>query len=436
MIDAIASPWLPYAVLVSITAFARMRCGSWFAPAAFVGLVWSFFTGASLLVVDYPVPDRGMWMLVLLIVAVQLGAIVAHQLQPEGPSGNRVSDEVFDSLIAPCRRYALLCTAIALAGCAYFLFTSLEEFDLPFTPLSVLEVGAKWTLQRYDDILEPWSVRLLVTWFHPACLLGGILFTCSRRRIDRAIALTTLAPALFYGILTGARAVVLLGLTCWIGGYVAALCILSPALAMFTRGRVSLLLLTAAAMLGLFAGVDAIRDTSWSEDVVLDLHEQKLSNYIFGPPAAFASWYAHPDASEITWGTTTFAGPSDLLRIKQRTVGTYGAKLNLLGTESTNVYTFLRGLIEDFTEFGALIISAGVGGLAGWIYGRRYRNPRSRVFWLSMFFSVMLFSPLVSLFSFNGAVLAWVVGWFVLRKKRPSPATFALPFLAGPEAIR
>ena len=42
MIDAIASPWLPNAMFVLVTAFARLICENWFAPAASVGLVWSY----------------------------------------------------------------------------------------------------------------------------------------------------------------------------------------------------------------------------------------------------------------------------------------------------------------------------------------------------------------------------------------------------------
>ena len=248
MIDTIGSPWLAYAVLLIVTVAARLRCGSWFAPAAYVGMIWSFFTGASLSIVDYPIPGRGLWMLVVLIVAMQLGALIAHELHPQSRASLH-SDlpNAFDSLIVPCRRYALLCGAVALAGCVYLLFTSLDEFGLPFTPLGVLEVGARWTVLRYDDAFEPWSVRLLVTWFHPAGLLGGVLFALSRRRLDRAIGVATLLPALGYGVLIGARAAILLGLTCWIGGLVATLCVRDHGrLALFTAKRLSLLIVAAA----------------------------------------------------------------------------------------------------------------------------------------------------------------------------------------------
>ena len=50
---------LAYGLLVIVTLVARLRGGSWFAPAAIVGLVWTFFITGSLFVVDYPIPARG-----------------------------------------------------------------------------------------------------------------------------------------------------------------------------------------------------------------------------------------------------------------------------------------------------------------------------------------------------------------------------------------
>jgi oligosaccharide repeat unit polymerase len=432
MTDLVGSPWLAYSVLVIVTGISRMRCGSWFAPSAFVGMVWSFFTGASLAIADYSLPGRGLWMLVVLIVAVQLGALIAHELRPR--SNSAISSDpsnTFDSLIAPCRRYGVICTIVALLGCLYFLFTSIEEFGLEFTPLGVLEVGARWTLLRYDDVVEPWSVRLLVTWFHPAGLLGGVLFASSRKTRDRVIAVTTLLPAVFYGVLTGARAAILLGLTCWIGGYIASQCVRSrEQLTLFTGKRLALLLFTAVCMVGMFAAIDAIRATSWSQSLVLDIHEQKLSNYMLAPPAAFAEWYAHADVSTAEWGARTFAGEFDLLHLRTRIVGRHLDKSNVVGTETTNVYSLFRDLIEDFTPFCAVLIAAAVGGLAGWVYRDNFENARSALFWLSMFYAVFLYSPIVSLLSFNGAALAWLVGWFVLTRSKPRSSLLTLPQLA------
>ncbi len=439
MIDILGSPWMAYAVLVIVTVAARLRCGSWFAPGAFVGLVWSFFTGISLLVVDYPVPGRGLWILVLLIVAIQLGALIAHELQPHSSASSTPicpgSASALESSIRPCRRYGLLCTAVALAGCVYFLFTSLDEFGLSFTPLGVLEVGARWTVLRYDDAIEPWSVRLLVTWFHPAALLGGVLFACSRKRLDRVIGVVTLLPAVAYGVLTGARAAILLGLTCWIGGYVSTLCVRNCGrLAMFSPRRLALLLLAAACTVGMFASIDAVRDSGLLRAFVLEVNDQKLDNYMFGSPAAFANWYAQADVSRPEWGARTFAGEFGLLHLKERVLGKHLEAVNVVGTEETNVYTVFRDLIDDFTVSGATVIAAFVGGLAGWIYRIRSNDVLGALFWLSAFYSAILVSPIISLFGMNGALLAWLVAWFVLIRPKPRPSLFSLPPHTGQEA--
>ena len=435
MIEAITSPWPAYAVLLCSTLASRLRCGSWFAPAAFVGLIWSFFTGASLLVVDYPVPAHGVWMLVLLVVAIQLGAWIAHELQPHRlHMDGTLSAGIFDPLIVPCRRYGLLCTVIAVVGCVYFLFTSLDEFGLSFTPIGVLEVGAHWTRLRYDDVLEPWSVRLLVMWLHPAALLGGLLFASSGRRMDRVIAVATLSPALIYGVLTGARAAILLGMACWLGGYIATLCIRqTAAVEMFTIKRVFHLSLAAAFLVGMFVGIDSVRDTSWIHDVMLDVHEEELNNYMFGSPAAFAHWYAHTDATGAEWGARTFAGAFDVLHLAKRIAGRYSETSNVVGTEATNVYTSFRGLIEDFTAYGAAIAAVWIGAVGGWFYCHRHNNPLISLCLLSAFYGFFLFSPIVSLFSFNGAVLAWVAAGLVLLSANRVAAHIPVSIVHRPE---
>ncbi|HLZ41000.1 MAG TPA: O-antigen polymerase [Candidatus Sulfotelmatobacter sp.] len=435
VIDTIGSPWPAYMVLVAVTVVARVRCGSWFSPAAFVGLVWSFFTGASLLVVDYAVPARGLWMLVALIVSIQLGALIGHELYSDGGAVvESETNDVFDPLIEPCRRYGLLCAGIAFAGCIYFLFSSLEEFGFPFTWMGVLEVGAKWTLLRYDDALEPWSVRLLVMWLHPAAILGGILFATSERRRDRTISILTLLPAFAYALFTAARAAILLGLTCWIAGYIAIQCVRKHGqLALFSAKRAIVLPLAVACMLGIFGAIDAVRDTSWSHAIIFGLHEQKLNNYIFGPPAAFATWYAHAELTDREWGARSFSGEFDALHLKRRIVGRYLETSNLVGTESTNVYTAFRDLVEDFGEGGATIVCACIGIFAGWMYHSHSRCPLNGVFWLSGFYATFLFSPIGSFFSFNGAALAWVVGWFVLMRHKPGPALLRASPYTGQE---
>src|SRR5208282_482955 len=204
------------------------------------------------------------------------------------------------------------------------------------TWLSVLEVGARWRVLRYDEALEPWSVRLLITWLHPAGLLGGILFACSRKRLDRAAGIVSLSPAIAYAVLTGARGPILIGLTCWIGGYVSTLCVRTRgAMAMFSAKRTVLLLVAAASMVGMFVWIDAAKNVTSEQGFILDPNEQRINDYMFGSPAAFADWYAHADIGDAQWGERTFAGEFELLHIKARISGRYLETSNVVGTEVT-----------------------------------------------------------------------------------------------------
>jgi oligosaccharide repeat unit polymerase len=172
----------------------------------------------------------------------------------------------------------------------------------------------------------------------------------------------------------------------------------------------------------MFGAIDGIRNLFSDQALVLEISDQKLSNYIFGPPAAFAAWYSHADVSGAEWGAQTFANEFDLLHLRTRIIGRYTETSNLIGTEKTNVYTLFRGLVEDFTELGAVLICACIGGLAGWLYCVRCKKVFGALFWLSAFYAAFLYSPIVSLFSFNGAALAWLVAWFVLARAKPLPS--------------
>jgi len=205
---------------------------------------------------------------------------------------------------------------------------------------------------------------------------------------------------------------------------------------MFTVKRSLYLALATGCSFGIFLSVDAVRDSSWVHTVMVDVREQKLENYIFGSPAAFADWFGHADPGPPEWGARTFAGEFDLLGLKTRIAGRYLETSNIVGTESTNVYTLFRGLVEDFTPAGAVLVSVFAGWIAGFLY--RWRVADSLVPWLGMsaFYAAFLYSPIVSFFSFNGPTLAWLVAAIVLARaqRRASAGTTPALTLQGAPA--
>ena len=78
MLEMLGSAWIPDVILLGATAFFCLRNGSWFAPSSFLGLYWFGLLTASLLAMDHPVPGLGIWVLVSLVVAVQVGSAMTE----------------------------------------------------------------------------------------------------------------------------------------------------------------------------------------------------------------------------------------------------------------------------------------------------------------------------------------------------------------------
>src|SRR5437667_5877637 len=86
MTNLLASPWIPTAVLVLLALAARLLSRSWLAPSAFVALLWSAFVWISMLAADYPIYASAIWLIVLLVFVLQLGAFIGESIHCERPS--------------------------------------------------------------------------------------------------------------------------------------------------------------------------------------------------------------------------------------------------------------------------------------------------------------------------------------------------------------
>jgi hypothetical protein len=422
--------------LLGLTLYCRTRVSSWFVPSAFFGLFWFCFLVASLLAVDHRVPGLGMWALVSLVAAVQLGSMLG-----EIPEENR-GEEIEAS---PAERVQLehitrlralpacaLLTLGAMVALIYFALYSLDLFHQSFSFISLVQMAAKWTLLRYDGFIDPWPLRLAAIWVYPPALVGGILFPLSRNLRDKTIAIASLWPGLLLTALSGGRVAFLVAGVCWLGGCWSARACRPVNRRGFFHLKSGLLLGAGAlALLLLYAGVNSLRgakDASDARDLSLDFDRGQIRNYMFGMPAAFAEWFDRDQQDSMKWGALTFPGPFALLGIRQRTLGTYTDSAPTFGLEGTNIFTIFRGLVQDFTLGGAFLISGLWGFLGGRNYCKHSLQP-STVLGLSAYYAVALFSPLMCLFSFNSPIFAWVVAWFVLRSRNGNLIRFSSPGL-------
>lgn len=400
--------WLAFAALCGITISFRCFRSS-FAPSVFTGFFWTVYLGPSLFLMEKLEP-AGIGALVILIICIQVGAFAAEQVTPK-----RETYTVTFKL----NRLVILFTVSALLAIAYLVKHTVTENGLDYSFLGLMQVGGIWTLNRYARIYEPWVYRLLIIWFHPACLFGGIVFASQKKKL---LPLLSLVPPLLCTVFTGARAAFLLALVCWLGGYWAVLNMRGETRFISPR-RVLWIGLVATSLFGMFFFVDYVRSTpSDNAGLAAEIDRKHLYDYAFGSPAAFSKWFVGDDHA-ITGGAMTFPSVFEAIGAKPRDLGLYDKEVVVISGYYTNVYTAFRGLIQDFTYGGAFIVCL----LFGYWSGTAYRN---RTIWLSIFYAAMLYSPIVCLFIYNGTILAWVCLAFCVYNIR---LRTAIPFIGTPE---
>jgi len=420
MFEALSSPWLPCLILIGLAVAGRQVRGSWLSPGPLVALVWASYVSACLLLTDYQVYASGIWIIVLFVFSVLFGTVLSEGLDlrssssPADRPGERDKLRIWENRSS---RFSLLFAVVAMVGCVHLLFVSLEKFSLDFSFLDMLSLGHLWSVARYDrGEVEPWSVRLLIMWVYPAVLLAGISFALAPNRARKWLAIAPLAPAALIGTIFAARAGLLISLICWFSGFFAVRYRQTGGTyALFQRKLVLSLLMLMISGLLFFVAIDTVRrfeggDLEASTDV------SRLSKYVLGSVPAFADWAHTSDEQGVTMGAYTFAGVFDLIGIRPRQIGVYQELETLAGGEETNIYTLFRGLIQDFTLPGACLF----GVLLGFVTGKAARSASTKdlrdLLVLAGYYAFIIYSPIVSLFTYNGLILAWgmaalVLGW-------------------------
>jgi len=424
LLEILGSAWIPVVLLLGLTFYFWIRNGTWLVPSTFLGLFWSCYFAASLLAVDHRVPALGTWVLVSCVAAFQTGSALGEERNPRQTTSPPAESELQEWTRRRLRRACLLLLAIAMAGCAYFVVVSLQLFHQEFSLLSLIQMAAKWTYLRYSEYKDPWPLRLAAVWFYPPALLGGILFALSSKRADRSLGLASLLPSLSLTFLSGGRAAFLVGLVCWLGGYWSSRVSTGSGAGKLLRVKtLGFLGASTACLLLLYVTINTLRgagEASGPEQLFLTFNGGQVRNYLFGSPAAFAEWFGRDDEGELSWGGLTFASLYDVLHLRRKALGIYSDSSQTVGSEGTNIYTLFRGLVQDFSLFGTLLICAFLGFLSARAYSRHsLRSPP--LLGLAAFYSVALFSPIVCLFSFNGPIFTWGIAWLVLRRKESTP---------------
>ncbi len=408
-----SSPWLPTGVLFALSLGMRMLQGNWLAPSVFPGLVLSIYLAVPLILLADRVSALTVWVIVALIGSAQFGALVTempHAIRTRG-NGNQ---HFFTSLSARALTVSLISSLIAFVGAFIYALSSLKEFDLAFSPQGFLGLGAL----LYGVIVagegDPWWFRLTRMWIFPAAFLGGVCYAITTGRRRKLLGFVWLIPVALVGTTLGSRYGITLAIACWISAYLATK--VAVKLGSFHLGKRALAtaVLIFAVCTGMYVGVGIMRGHAFGDFADYDA---QLRSDLFGYLPVFESFVQNEPAYKRSFGMYSFAGAFDVLGLSKRVAALNYEPVMLDNGSSSNIFTAFRGLIQDFSLFGALVFCIAGGSLAGSAYANASRGRMSSVPLLAGYYAFFLWSPIVSIFNYNSVWLGLLVMWVLIRRQ-------------------
>jgi oligosaccharide repeat unit polymerase len=130
----------------------------------------------------------------------------------------------------------------------------------------------------------------------------------------------------------------------------------------------------------------------------------------------FDNWVRNGKSSPLALGAYTLAGPFELLGVRSRERAFEYDEIVLAPGIWSNFYTAFRGLIDDFSFPGSLILFFIAGMVVGNVYTRVSCGEIRSLWILAACYVYVLWSPIVSAFNYNSVLLALLVIAIVTRK--------------------
>ncbi|MBI4421980.1 MAG: oligosaccharide repeat unit polymerase [Gemmatimonadetes bacterium] len=408
---------LPYAVALLLGGLAvvgRVTGGNWLSPAAFFPSVWALLMlAAGALQGAFPLHAAGLWVIVSMVVAFQVGALL-FPTSARGSANGRLEATVEpgarEAIAARLFRVTALATFPQLLGAIGVVWTAGVAFGIDLSLIGLLRLGNVFSVARYAGVDEvPTTIRLLSHWMFPAALLGGMLGAVTDAMPRRVVSAIPLFLALLSGFVVGARTGFLLSVVMWMSGFFAVkVCVSGGTYNPLRAGWILRVVALGFGLIAVSAVVQYLRGGFWRQFNFSVLAEIAVAAF-FGSVSAFTTWVPVADLSSPALGAYTFAGPYDLLGLAPRIQGLYQGVVYFHSGSSSNIYTVFRGLMQDFGLVGAWGACLAVGALSSMAYRR---CAAGRIQWavaLSAFYGAAMFSHLYSVFINNSVTMGWVI---------------------------
>lgn len=324
-----------------------------FEPAGIFAAMWVFFSGGVLLLQDIIVLRfDGILFILICITAFVLGTIFCDTVYTVKPSNVQLT---FNKQLATPLLIILLIGAtvnpiysIILHGFSLQVLLDMRE---------LLEMNKDISADRYSGG-EVYSVfnQFFLIFSYAAPVFGGFCYRMVNKFV-KVICILTLVPGTFIALTQSMKMGMMTSFILWFASYIV--CSYTYGLPILIKPRILLrfTIIIAGFLFVLFISM-VFRTGEVSERTIHQISERFVT-YAFGHMHCFDMWYTTHAPTDISFGSKTFMGITNLLGIENRIQGIY-TEFYQIGKNGfygmANVYTVFRPLIEDFGEVGTTLV--------------------------------------------------------------------------------
>ena len=294
--------------------------------------------------------------------------------------------------------------------CLYFVdFTTHFDTLVSIYNGEYFKAGIEKSIERYNYETKPSLLSQFSTIFYFCfCYFLGVVLSAAANTIHKKIFYIFLWIVLaVFETSTLSRASLVLGITGFATTFLYNYRYEFPKISIL---KIHIYFVLTLVVLVVVFSISAFGRVSNSENAI-DIVLEKMSSYTIAMYEALLLWVNKFDFSSIKFGVNTFTFLPKLFGVKFES-GFYLLTDTKFG--ETNIYTFIRGIIEDFSLFSVFIFF--LMGLQLNLLDTKLKPTKLFIFfnlWVVNFFMY----PMISIFNFTTYFLGYLIFTFLVKLK-------------------
>lgn len=392
--------WIPAIMLFLLAMIFRITHKSWFAPSAFISLIWFFYVCFPLVFApDILVKPLAIWWIVFISTSLGFGCTLGMLIP------TKKLKEVTILTLPKAKALIYFFVFMGLINVYILLNTTGQNFSVFFSLSTLSNAAGDFAYAKYNENLRlPSIYNLIATFSFLGSLLSGMYWGVKKNKL----AFLIFIPSILGFMIMTTKGGILYMMVLWLGG-LFSVNVLQEKLKFLTLNFITKMTLIVMVLFSFFTLLNMFRYGISLKSNDMDIIFHKLFVYTFGYLGGYSQWFVDKAIywDSLSLGKYTFAGIFNLIGV-DRASGIYTDiyRINNSG-DFTNIYTLFRMSIDDYGLFGAIFVSFLVGIFLGNSYNKvLIQKSLIHMPILAIFYAQIIYSNISSLLSYNTIIMS------------------------------